>query len=119
MFIRSPQSSYQALNNILAPFDTKLWLAIQGVMVVLAGCLSLAYYLGRRYGFPENPDLYTLPRAMLCIFEIFCQQGNFETFCVMKFLYVVKGKAISMQAYYRTRGFQEFEAFRFRDNWHI
>jgi len=101
LFIRRPESSYQALNNILAPFNKELWFALQGVMVVLAGCLSLAYYLGRYYGCPEKPDLYTLPQALLCVFEIFCQQGNSETFCVIKVLYVGIGKAISVQACYR------------------
>jgi len=67
-------------------------------MVVLAGFLSLAYYLGRRNGCPEKPDLYTLPQALLCVFEIFCQQGNFEIICVTKILYVVKRKSIPLQA---------------------
>jgi hypothetical protein len=84
LFIRRPESSYQALNNILAPFNKEFWFALQGAMIVLAGFLSLASYLGRCYGCPETPDLYTLPRALLCVFEIFCQQGNFETFWVMK-----------------------------------
>ena len=101
LFIRRPESSYQALNNILAPFNKELWFALQGVMVVLAGFLSLAYYLGRCYGCPEKTDLYTLPQALLCVFEIFCQQGNFGTFCFMKILYVVKDKAMPMKASYR------------------
>jgi hypothetical protein len=84
LFIRRPESSYQALNNILAPFSSELWFALQGAMVILATCLSLAYYVGRRYNIPEKPDLYTLPQALLCVFEIFCQQGNLERFCVMK-----------------------------------
>ena len=101
MFIRRPESSYQALNNILAPFNKELWFALQGVIVVLASCLSLACYVGRCYGCPEKPDLYTLPQSLLCVFEIFCQQGNFETFCVIEVLYVAKGKAIPMQDCYR------------------
>jgi len=32
---------------------------------------------------------------------------------------VGKGGAIPLQAYYRPRGFQEFEAPRFRDMWHL
>jgi hypothetical protein len=101
LFIRRPETSYQALNNFLAPFNNELWFALQGVIAVLAGCLSFAYYLGRCYGCPEKPDMYTPPQALLCVFEIFCQQGNFETSCVMKILYVVKCKAIPMQASYR------------------
>jgi hypothetical protein len=101
LFIRRPETSYQALNNILAPFNKKLWFALQGVIVVLAGFLFFSYYLGRCYGFPEKPDLYTPLQALLCVFGIFCQQGNPETSCVMNILYVVKGKAISMQACYR------------------
>ncbi|KDR16875.1 hypothetical protein L798_08617 [Zootermopsis nevadensis] len=79
IFIRRPESSYQALNNILAPFSSELWFTIQGAMVGLAACLSLVYHVGRRYDGLERPDLYTLPQALLCVFEIFCQQGHDET----------------------------------------
>ena len=49
-------------------------------MLVLGACLSLAYHVGAYYGCPEKPGLYTPPWALLCVFGIFCQQGNCETF---------------------------------------
>jgi hypothetical protein len=36
-----------------------------------------------------------------------------------KFLHIGKGIAVSVQAYYRPREFQEVDAPRFQDNWHM
>ncbi|PNF31731.1 hypothetical protein B7P43_G12192 [Cryptotermes secundus] len=79
IFIRTPGSSYEALNNILAPFSSGLWFTILGAILLLAAFLSLSYHAVRSYDNTEKPDLYTVPMALFCVFEIFCQQGHDET----------------------------------------
>jgi hypothetical protein len=46
-------------------------------------------------------------------------QRNYHWFWLCQWQDYGKGKAITVQAYYRPRRFQEVEAPRFRDNQHV
>jgi len=58
-------------------------------------------------------DVNTLCNLLKCVDLFSCDAVQVKTrLCI----YTVRGKTNPVQAYYRPRGFQEFEAPRFQDN---
>ncbi|PSN34366.1 Ionotropic receptor 139 [Blattella germanica] len=79
IFIREPDNKSTQWGNFLAPFSSKLWIAVLTAIVVLALFLALLYYCGRRYGNQEAEDSsrYDLYDYFLYIFGVFCSQGHY------------------------------------------
>ncbi|KAJ9586735.1 hypothetical protein L9F63_019673 [Diploptera punctata] len=67
-----------AWEHFFGPFQPTLWFAVIGCILLIAGCLSAFYYLGRRLAYPEyeNKDQYNFFVSVFYVFSMFCQQGH-------------------------------------------
>ncbi|XP_021942723.1 glutamate receptor 1-like [Zootermopsis nevadensis] len=67
-----------AWNHFFGPFQPSLWFGLISCILVIAGCLSLFYYVGQRLAYPEyeTPKQYTFAISIFYVFSMFCQQGH-------------------------------------------
>jgi Ni/Fe-hydrogenase subunit HybB-like protein len=75
--LKAAANEDMAWNHFFGPFQPSLWLGLIGCILVIASCLSLFQYVGRRLAYPqyEIPEQYNFFISTFYVFSMFCQQG--------------------------------------------
>jgi hypothetical protein len=82
VFVRRPGPSHGTTwNTYIAPFNSRLWLAVLCAILVLTVGLTVTFNIGYRIGIEKSDakSRYSLHDSFIYVFGCICQQGVYVT----------------------------------------